>query len=160
MGLLQKKRIFKPSNKLTKKQQQLFLKLLADLLANGFNIQESFSFMKKSNALPQHSITFLVEGFSSGIALQALVEELGFSTMVSAQLSFATAHGDLVGTLQAISEHFFQTEKYRQQFYKIISYPLLLIVFLILVIVGIRQFLLPQLMENDAIVILKILGFF
>lgn len=46
MGLLQKKRIFKPSNKLTKKQQQLFLKLLADLLANGFNIQESFSFMK------------------------------------------------------------------------------------------------------------------
>ena len=38
MGLLQKKRIFKPSNKLTKKQQQLFLKLLADLLANGFNI--------------------------------------------------------------------------------------------------------------------------
>lgn len=49
--------------------------------------------------------------------------------MVSAQLSFATAHGDLVGTLQAISEHFFQTEKYRQQFYKIISYPLLLIVF-------------------------------
>lgn len=152
MGLLQKKRIFKPSNKLTKKQQQLFLKLLADLLANGFNIQESFSFMKKSNALPQHSITFLVEGFSSGIALQALVEELGFSTMVSAQLSFATAHGgDLVGTLQAISEHFFQTEKYRQQFYKIISYPLLLIVFLILVIVGIRQFLLPpQLMENDA----------
>lgn len=81
MGLLQKKRIFKPSNKLTKKQQQLFLKLLADLLANGFNIQESFSFMKKSNALPQHSITFLVEGFSSGIALQALVEELGFSTM-------------------------------------------------------------------------------
>lgn len=129
MGLLQKKRIFKPSNKLTKKQQQLFLKLLADLLANGFNIQESFSFMKKSNALPQHSITFLVEGFSSGIALQALVEELGFSTMVSAQLSFATAHGDLVGTLQAISEHFFQTEKYRQQFYKIISYPLLLIVF-------------------------------
>ncbi|HAP2966542.1 TPA: secretion system protein F [Enterococcus faecalis] len=129
MGLLQKKRIFKPSNKLTKKQQQLFLKLLADLLANGFNIQESFSFMKKSNALPQHSITFLVEGFSSGIALQALVEELGFSTMVSAQLSFATAHGDLVGTLQAISEHFFQTEKYRQQFYKIISYPLLLIVY-------------------------------
>ena len=52
MGLLQKRRIFKPSNKLTKKQQQLFLKLLADLLANGFNIQESFSFMKKSNALP------------------------------------------------------------------------------------------------------------
>lgn len=64
--------------------------------------------------------------------------------MVSAQLSFATAHGDLVGTLQAISEHFFQTEKYRQQFYKIISYPLLLIVFLILVIVGIRQFYCPN----------------
>ncbi|MGH2217926.1 competence type IV pilus assembly protein ComGB, partial [Enterococcus faecalis] len=76
---------------------------LADLLAHGFNIQESFSFMIKSNALPQHSITFLLEGFSSGIALQALDEELRFSTMVSTQLSFVTAHEDLVGSLQSIS---------------------------------------------------------
>ena len=61
---------------------------------------------EKIKRLTSAQYNFLVEGFSSGIALQALVEELGFSTMVSAQLSFATAHGDLVGTLQAISEHF------------------------------------------------------
>ncbi len=105
--------------------------------------------MKKSNALPQHSITFLVEGFSSGIALQALVGRIRFSTMVSAQLSLYCTRGFGRDTTSDF-EHFFQTEKYRQQFYKIIGYPLLLIVFLILVIVGIRQFLLPQLMENDA----------
>ena len=44
-GFITEKRIFKPSNKLTK-NNSAFLKLLADLLANGFNIQESFSFMK------------------------------------------------------------------------------------------------------------------
>ena len=62
--------------------------------------------------------------------------------MVSAQLSFATARG-FGGDTTSDFRTFFQTEKYRQQFYKIISYPLLLIV-LILVIVGIRQFYCPN----------------
>ena len=68
--------------------------------------------------------------------------------MVSAQLSFATAHGIWWGHYKRFP-NIFSNGKYRQQFYKIISYPLLLIVF------DSRHcwysaILLPQLMENDA----------
>ena len=104
--------------------------------------------MKKSNALPQHSITFLVEGFSSGIALQALVEELDFQQWSRHNCRLLPHTGIWWGHYKRFP-NIFQTEKYRQQFYKIISYPLLLIVF------DSRHcwysaILLPQLMENDA----------
>ena len=94
---------------------------------------------EKIKRLTSAQYNFLVEGFSSGIALsfsrRIRIFNNGLGTM-----SFATARG--FGGDTTISEHF-QTEKYRQQFYKIISYPLLLIV-LILVIVGIRQFYCPN----------------
>ena len=60
---------------------------------------------EKIKRLTSAQYNFLVEGFSSGIALQALVEELGFSTMVSAQLSFATARG-FGGDTTSDFEHF------------------------------------------------------
>ncbi|QQV79587.1 hypothetical protein JG559_00155 [Enterococcus faecalis] len=52
-----------------------------------------------------------MKAFSSGIALQALVEELGFSTMVSAQLSFCYCTRGFGGDTTSDFRTFFKRKK-------------------------------------------------
>ncbi|MBM7688812.1 hypothetical protein BCR24_04870 [Enterococcus ureilyticus] len=141
----------KKKNKLSNQQQQLFIQLLADLLGNGFTIQESLLFMKKSGSVSGLIIDDLLEGMHQGDSLQSGLVQLGFQLTVITQIEFAQTHGDLTGTLYKIKEHMIIVAKQRQNFYKVISYPVLLLLFLMVVLTSIRQILLPQLMANGTI---------
>lgn len=141
----------KKSIKLSKQQQQLFIQLLADLLSNGFTIQESLAFMKKSRSISKSAIDYLINVMERGDPLHSDLAELGFKTTVITQIEFAQTHGDVAGTLKKIKEHMKIVDKQQQNFYKVISYPVLLLLFLTVVLISIRQVLLPQLMANGTI---------
>lgn len=141
----------KKNNTLSKQQQQLFIQLLADLLGNGFTIQESLLFMKKSRSVSEGIIDYLIKVMHQGDSLQSGLARLGFQLSVITQIEFAQTHGDLTGTLSKIKEHMTIVAKQRQNFYKVISYPILLLLFLGVVLISIRQILLPQLMTNETI---------
>lgn len=141
----------KKNNTLSKQQQQLFIQLLADLLGNGFTIQESLLFMKKSRSVSEVIIDYLIKVMHQGDSLQSGLARLGFQLSVITQIEFAQTHGDLTGTLSKIKEHMTIVAKQRQNFYKVISYPILLLLFLGVVLISIRQILLPQLMTNETI---------
>lgn len=151
MGLFRKPCFMKKKKQLTKKKQQLFIQLLADLLGNGFTLQESFLFMKKSQAINSETIHFLTAELEIGSSLDELLKQLGFSQMIAVQVAFATSHGDLEHTLKEISRYLVHVQKYRQSFQKVLSYPLVLLSFLLIVIFSIRQLLLPQLTVNSEI---------
>lgn len=136
---------------LSKKEQQGFIQLLADLLSNGFTIKESLLFMKKSRSVQKDSIDFLLDFMERGDPLHNGLAELGVQGTIITQIEFAQTHGDLVGTLKKIKQHLKIMEKQRQNFYKVISYPVLLLLFLTVVLISIRQILLPQLMANGTI---------
>ncbi|WP_245791234.1 competence type IV pilus assembly protein ComGB [Enterococcus silesiacus] len=141
----------KKSIKLSKQQQQLFIQLLADLLKNGFTIQESLLFMKKSRSIARPTIDYLIGFMEQGDSLHGGLAQLGFKTTIMTQIEFAQTHGDLAGTLEKIKQHMKVLDKQQQNFYKVISYPILLLLFLTVVLISIRQALLPQLMTNGTI---------
>ncbi|MTD42341.1 competence protein ComGB [Erwinia sp. CPCC 100877] len=141
----------KKNNKLSKKRQQLFIQLLADLLGNGFSIQESLAFMKKSHSISAETINYLTALLEKGAAFHDGLNQLGFNEMTTIQVQFAQTHGDFPGTLKRIKQHQQTLEKQTQNFYKILSYPLLLLIFLTVVLISIRQILLPQLMRNGSV---------
>lgn len=152
MALLMIKHLRKKKNvKLTKAQQQLFIHLLADLLKNGFTIQESLLFMKRSGSIATITIDYLSERMRLGESLHRVLVRVGFSSTIITQIEFAQTHGDVTGTLEKIKEHMKIVEKQQQNFYKVISYPILLLLFLTIVLISIRQILLPQLMTNGTI---------
>lgn len=141
----------KKSNRLSKQQQHLFIQLLADLLANGFTIQESLLFMKKSRSISETIIDYLIQVMQKGDSLHSGLANVGFKLTIVTQIEFAQTHGDLSGTLKKIKQHMSIVTKQQQNFYKVISYPVLLLLFLTVVLMSIRQILLPQLMANGTI---------
>jgi competence protein ComGB len=174
MGLFRTKFSSKSAIKLTSIQQNLFIQLLADLMNNGFTLQESFLFMEKSHTIKKETIQFLNSQLAAGNPLDQIMLVLGFSQQIAVQIAFATIHGDLKNTLTEIYHYLIEVQKQRQSFFKVLSYPLLLLFFLVIVIFSIRQFLLPQLMmtnsdmetnlglaviENSPYILLGIVGF-
>lgn len=141
----------KNRNRLSNQQQQLFIQLLADLLSNGFTIHESLLFMKKSHSISNYTIDYLIEFMERGDSLHGGLAHIGFKTTVVTQIEFAQTHGDIAGTLNKIKQHMIIVEKHQQNFYKVISYPVLLLLFLTVVLISIRQVLLPQLMSNGTV---------
>ncbi|WP_321385543.1 competence type IV pilus assembly protein ComGB [uncultured Enterococcus sp.] len=146
MGLLTKTYFLKNKDiSLSKKQSADFFKLLAELLNNGFSVNQSFSFMKKTKVLPEKIIDFLLEELNRGEELTKSLSELGISTEIITQIEFAQSHGNLSGTLEGIERHLAATQKQRENMRKILLYPMILLVFLFSALIGMRQFLLPQL---------------
>ncbi|MGX7128170.1 competence type IV pilus assembly protein ComGB [Enterococcus wangshanyuanii] len=136
---------------MSKKQQHLFIQLLADLLRNGFTIQESLLFMKKSRSISETALNYLTDAMEQGDRFYSGLVYLGFKTTVITQIEFAQAHGDLSGTLDKIKDHALLTDKQHQHLLKVLSYPALLLVFLFIVLISIRQILLPQLLVNGTV---------
>ncbi|MBL1228198.1 type II secretion system F family protein [Enterococcus sp. BWB1-3] len=132
-------------SKLSKKQSAALFKLLAELLKNGFSINESFVFMKKAKVFPEKLLTYLIGELENGEELAAALFRLGISAENITQIEFAQKHGDLSTTLQGIEEHMNILQKQRESLSKILIYPLILLFFLFSALLGMRQFLLPQL---------------
>lgn len=137
--------------KLSSKKQQLFICLLADLLENGFTIQESFRFMERSNAISKSIIDYLARLMEDGHSLMECLTYLGFQSLIVGQIELSYEHGDLPQTLKKISQHLRTVDKQKRNLYKTLSYPVLLFFFLLVVVISIRQILLPQLMSTDMV---------
>lgn len=80
-----------------------------------------------------------------GGTIHQAFKEIGYRTLQVAQLNMAQVHGDFSGTLASIAKQIKDAERHRQLLLKVLSYPLLLLLFLITLLLGMRSFLLPQL---------------
>lgn len=137
--------------KLSKKQQQQFIHLLSDLLQNGFTIYESFIFMEKSASFPVTTIQYIIGVMEKGQSFAYSLGALGFSQQVIVQIHLSQAHGNLIDTLIKLNRHLEAMTKQQKKLYKVLAYPMLLLLFLIGILFSMRQFLLPQLLLNNSI---------
>lgn len=141
----------KQKYKLSKQQQQHFLHLLSDMLQNGFTIYESFIFMKKSASFPVKTIQHIIDVMEKGLSFDYSLDALGFNQQVIIQIHLAQAHGNLVDTLKKLNQHLKAMTKQQKKLYKVLTYPMLLLLFLMGIVFCMRQFLLPQLLLNESI---------
>ncbi|MBX8936032.1 competence type IV pilus assembly protein ComGB [Enterococcus hulanensis] len=138
-------------SRLTRKQRIDFVHLLGDLLENGFSLQQAFDFFINANLFLPSILADVQQELHQGNSLAMSFSQLDYSNDQVLQIKLAESHGDLAKTLLGIAEQMRLVQRQRENFLKAISYPLLLLFFLIVILLGMRFFLLPQLLASGMI---------
>lgn len=90
------------------------------------------------------------EGLEIGQSFSEIMKQLKFSDNIVTQLSLSESHGNLVLSLEKIKVYLENLSKVKKKLLEVASYPFMLFIFLILIMLGLRHYLLPQL-ENQNI---------
>lgn len=142
--------------RLTTTKQKRVITLFHNLFSSGFHLAEVVSFLKRSALLEWKYVEQLHEGLSSGASFADMMKSLGFSKPVVTQLALAETHGNLQMSLEKIETYLDNLSKVKKKLVEVATYPLILLSFLILIMLGLRNYLLPQLeSENAATVVIS-----
>ena len=88
-------------------------------------------------------------GLANGQAFSEIMAGLGFSDAVVTQLSLAELHGNLSLALLKIEEYLDNLAKVKKKLIEVATYPMMLLGFLVLIMMGLRNYLLPQLSSQN-----------
>ena len=99
-------------------------------------------------AEPHQFIEQLQTMLKNGHPLYEGFKTLGFLRTTSGTVVLRPRHGDFVGTLHHVAKQMRDSEKQRRKFYQVMTYPLILFIFLIGMFGFMRGVLLPQLQTS------------
>lgn len=142
------KRIFKEP---PIKEKERFVGTFGDLLKNGFTFIEAIAVMERSRRFQAELLQTFRQELEKGAPLPESFASVRFTPQEAAQIQLAQEHGDLIGTLENIRQQLELLGKQKRELRKVLSYPLILLVFLSLVLVSLRQILLPQLLATGMV---------
>ena len=137
--------------KMDHKQQTLFIQTIGELLLNGFSLQQAIDLLELLQLIPQVHVHFAKRNLQAGESFHFVLQQLGFKQEQLVQVELAEVHGNLVETLKGIAEQLQLIEQFRKELKKVMSYPLVLLVFLVGILVSLREFVLPQFLQNDMV---------
>jgi len=133
--------------KLATAKQKNIITLFNNLFSSGFHLVETISFLDRSALLDKQCVTQMRTGLSQGKSFSEMMESLGFSSVT--QLSLAEVHGNLHLSLGKIEEYLDNLAKVKKKLIEVATYPLILLGFLLLIMLGLRNYLLPQLDSSN-----------
>lgn len=137
------------SKKLPLKKQRKLLQLFNNLMESGFNLTEMVDFLRRSQLLADEYTDCMQESLLSGLGMAEMLAKLGFSDTVVTQLALADVHGNTRKSLQKIESYLIEIFKVRKKVIEVATYPLILLTFLILIMLGLKNYLLPQLQGGN-----------
>ena len=133
--------------KLNAKQRAYLLLTLADLLEEGFSLNQSLVFVKLLMKPQAKQIDSVIIQLQQGLAFEKSIQELGYSVTTVAQLFYAQRQGRFTDALRSAASQMQQVQSYQQKFIKVITYPLLMAAFLLAMMFAMRILLLPHIMS-------------
>ena len=136
--------------KLSLARQGKVIALFNNLFSSGFHLAEIVDFLQRSQLLADAYTTVMREGLLAGKPFSALLADLGFSDNVVTQVSLAGVHGNTGLSLQHIQTYLGNLTKVRKKLIEVATYPLILLGFLVVIMLGLKNYLLPQLEEENA----------
>ena len=131
--------------KLSTPKQKKIIELFHNLFSSGFLLAEIVDFLRRSALLEEVYVTEMRAGLSAGQSFSEIVSRLGFSDSVVTQLSLSELHGNLTLSLGKIETYLENLSKVKKKLIEVGTYPLMLLGFLVLIMLGLRNYLLPQL---------------
>lgn len=132
-------------------QQMKFLEILVILLENGFSIQESLAVMARNKQIAPQLLTGFGQSLQRGQSLAESFYQIGYSIAEKMQIQLAELHGDILVTLKTIAQNRRLVRKQKEELQKVGAYPLLLLVFVIGLLFGMRVCLLPSLIQSGMV---------
>ena len=119
------------------------------MFSSGFHLVEIISFLDRSLLLEKEYVSQMRLGLSKGKSFSEMMGNLGFSSAIVTQLSLAEVHGNLHLSLGKIEEYLDNLAKVKKKLIEVATYPLILLAFLLLIMLGLRNYLLPQLDSSN-----------
>lgn len=136
--------VFKKTHKLPQKTQIYLLNLLHELLSEGFSLNQSIQFMTLLIPKYQQSLEYVNSELMIGHSFESTLEELGFSLSSKAQIFYAQRQGNFIDALKVVATHLQTKWDYRNKMIKALIYPTIMAVALVILLFGMRAFLLPH----------------
>ena len=134
--------------------QRKVIQLFNNLFASGFHLSEIVDFLQRSQLLGENYIVVLRQGLMAGKPFSALLSDLAFADAVVTQISLAEIHGNTALSLQHIEDYLAKMALVRKKLIEVATYPILLLAFLMVIMLGLKNYLLPQLEEGNLATIL------
>ncbi|WNZ89166.1 competence type IV pilus assembly protein ComGB [Streptococcus iniae] len=137
--------------KLSAKKQYQLMQLFHNLFASGFSLSEIVAFLEKSHLLEAKYLDRIKENLISGRSLAEMTRSLGYPDSIVTQISFADIHGNTKESLFKIMHYLDKVAQVRKKTLEVLTYPLILLSFLIAIMFGLRHYLLPQIEESNGL---------
>jgi competence protein ComGB len=115
-----------------------------NLFSSGFHLAEIVNFLARSKLVERNFVETMRNGLANGQNLAQILDDLKFSNSVITQVALADFHGNTQQTLQLIEENLTKMQKVRQKLVTVATYPVILLAFLLLIMLGLKTYLLPQ----------------
>ncbi|MGX7196051.1 competence type IV pilus assembly protein ComGB [Enterococcus olivae] len=125
-----------------------FLAILVALLENGFSLQESIEVIQRSGQFQEGQLQKFSRGLFLGETIAHCFAQIDFSVHQVVQIQLAETHGDIQHTLATMLQHMELFEKQQKELRKVAAYPVLLLFFVFSLLIGMRLFLLPPLLQS------------
>lgn len=137
---------FNTTQPFPKKYHAYFLKTVAELLEQGFSIQQALVFMQLLMKKYHDNFQLVIDKLGQGEPFEKSIECLGYRIPVMAQLFYAQRQGRFIAALKDNAEHLQRIHDYKTKILKLLSYPLLMGCFLVALLFGMREFMLPHIL--------------
>lgn len=137
------------AKKLSTSKQKKVIELFNNLFSSGFHLAETVDFLGRSALLETAYVEKMRKGLSTGQPFSRIMGSLGFSDAIVTQLSLAEFHGNLALSMVKIEEYLDNLAKVKKKLIEVATYPLLLLGFLVLIMLGLRNYLLPQMDSSN-----------
>ncbi|WP_167594955.1 competence type IV pilus assembly protein ComGB [Pseudolactococcus piscium] len=132
------------SKKLSVKQQVKLLKLMHNLLVSGFHLSEMIHFLDHSKLVDQRFVHTMRTSLANGETISQILASLQFSKSVITQVALADYHGDTQKTFDLVTQNLASRLRVRQKMIAVSTYPAILVVALVIMVTGLKTYLLPQ----------------
>ena len=108
-------------------------------------MSEILSFLRRSQLLEADYIDVMQNSLLAGGNLSLMMSQLGFSDTIVTQMALADIHGNSQRSLVKIDAYLTSMGAVRKKLLEVMTYPVMLLGFLVLIMVGLNHYLLPQL---------------
>ncbi len=145
MALFQKIRTFNILSRETPMEKGLFLKRMGLLLEEGYSLKDALEFLIKIEKGSQNEWTQIIQkGLLTGSSLHHELQGVGFSEKICAQIYLATQYGNYGQTIRQCGEQLIENNKRQSKLKSLVSYPILLVLFLIVMLFVMRFLIFPH----------------
>ncbi len=132
----------------TIKDQALFFKRISELLNEGYTISEALEFLKiHAKERHQKDIDFCLSLLNRGSPLYTIFQQLDFHSTCISFTFFAEKNGRIISSFQSISKILLNRVQEQSKMYQLLSYPILLFIFIIVMIFYFQQYMIPQFIQ-------------
>ncbi|MDQ0222930.1 competence protein ComGB [Streptococcus moroccensis] len=115
---------------------------------------EIIDFLKRSQLLSDPYTDVMQKGLVAGQPFSRIMQELGFSSQVVTQLSLAELHGNLALSLEKVEAYLGQVLLVKKKLVEVATYPVVLLGFLVFLMLGMKNYLLPQMTDGNLATVL------